>query len=237
MIKIYNEIVQGSDEWYALRCGLLTASEMKLIITPAKLQYASNDKERSHLYELVAQRITKFVEPHYINDDMLRGNADEIEAKNHYKKNYPKWFPNEDKPCVNVGFMTNDKWGFVIGYSPDLLVGDDGQVECKSRRQKYQIETVFCDDIPSDFIIQVQTGMLVSERSWCDFVSYSGGLHMFTHRVYPDAKIQQAIVECAAMFEGKAADLLSRYDAIIEAPGKRFVPTERKNYDAEITVA
>ena len=38
--------------------------------------------------------------------------------------------------------MTNDDHGVVIGYSPDGLVGDDGLIECKSRRQKYQIETI-----------------------------------------------------------------------------------------------
>ena len=41
--------------------------------------------------------------------------------------------------------MTNDDHGVVIGYSPDGLVGDDGLIECKSRRQKYQIETILAD--------------------------------------------------------------------------------------------
>ena len=52
------------------RCGLLTASEMKLIITPT-LKIASNDKERAHIYELAAQRITNYVEPSYVGDDKL----------------------------------------------------------------------------------------------------------------------------------------------------------------------
>lgn len=30
----HTNLVQGSDEWLAQRCGLLTASEMKLVITP-----------------------------------------------------------------------------------------------------------------------------------------------------------------------------------------------------------
>ncbi len=87
MIK-HTEVLQGSDEWFALRCGLMTASEMKLIITPKNLQYASNDKERSHLYELVAQRITQYVEPSYIGDDMIRGQEDEITARELYAANY-----------------------------------------------------------------------------------------------------------------------------------------------------
>ena len=33
-VRIHAEMIQGSDEWLAARCGLLTASEMKLIVTP-----------------------------------------------------------------------------------------------------------------------------------------------------------------------------------------------------------
>lgn len=221
-IKYHDDVVQGSDEWRAARCGLLTASEMKLIITPS-LKIASNDKERSHLYELLAQRITQYVEPSYVSDSMLRGIDDENEAIAAYSKNYAK--------THQVGFITNDKWGFTLGYSPDALVGDDGQVECKSRSQKYQMQTlceyVSVDAIDPDFMIQVQTGLLVSERKWCDLVSYCGGLWMATVRVYPDEKIQAAIVEAATAFEGKLSDKLTKY-LEVTASGKRLIHTERK---------
>jgi len=128
-ITVHEEVVQGSTEWAAMRCGLLTASEMHLIVT-STLKAASNDKERSHLYELLAQRITQYVEPSYVSDAMLRGVDDEIEAVNLYSRNYA--------PAYQVGFITNDRWGFTLGYSPDSLVGNDGQIECKSRKQKYR---------------------------------------------------------------------------------------------------
>ena len=105
-ITYHPELYQGSDEWRAVRCGLLTASEMKFIITPT-LKMASNDKERSHLYELLAQRITGYVEPHYIGDDMLRGLEEEIEAKAAYDKHYEK--------LTDIGFVTNDGFDFTIG--------------------------------------------------------------------------------------------------------------------------
>ena len=222
MIKYHQDIVQGSDEWHAARCGLLTACEMKLIITPT-LKISSNDKERSHLYELLAQRITKYVEPSYISDAMLRGMDDEIEALAQYGKSYAK--------VQTVGFVTNDKWGFTIGYSPDGLVGDDGQVECKSRSQKYQIQTL-CDYVPvdgidPDFMIQVQTGLLVSERKWCDLVSYCGGLQMATVRVLPDVKVQDAIVAASQAFEGRIAEKMAKYEAVI-ASKARLINTVRK---------
>lgn len=214
-ITYHEELTQGSEEWAAARCGLLTASEMHLILTPT-LKAASNDKERSHLYELLAQRITGYVEPRYISDDMLRGMDDEIAAVELYAKKYA--------PIERVGFITNDKWGFTIGYSPDALVGDDGLVECKSRRQKYQIQTIVENVVPPEYMIQIQTGLLVSEREWLDFISYSGGLPMFVLRVEPIAEYQEAIVSAATAFEARLAEKLAAYTQA----SKAFIPTERK---------
>ena len=221
-IRYFPDLIQGSDDWLAARCGLLTASEMKLIVTPT-LKAASNDKERAHLYELLAQRITNYVEPHYISDDMLRGQEDEIEARLLYAKHYA--------PVEEMGFITNDEWGFTLGYSPDGLVGKDGLIECKSRRQKFQVETivenVFEDTIPADYVLQIQTGMLVSGRLWCDFISYSGGLPMTAIRVYPDDKVQDAIIEAAGAFERRLAEKMQRYQAALKS-GARLIPTERR---------
>lgn len=202
MIKIYDELIQGSDEWFATRCGLLSASEMKLIITPT-MKIADNDKTRAHVYELAAQRTTKYVEPSYIGDDMLRGWEDENRAKAIYAEHYA--------PITNVGFITNDKWGMTLGYSPDGLVGDDGAIECKSRRQKFQMEVIATDTVPTEHLIQLQTGLLVSEREWIDYISYSGGMPMWVKRVYPDAVMQGAIIDAAEAFETKIAAVLGKY--------------------------
>jgi predicted phage-related endonuclease len=126
-----------------------------------------------------------------------------------------------------VGFITNDEWGFTVGYSPDGLVGDDGLIEIKSRRQKYQLETIASQKMPDDYTIQVQTGLLVSGRKWCDFVSYSGGLHMVTIRVLPDPAIQAAIIAAATAFETKLAEKRAEYEAVI-ASKARLIPTERR---------
>lgn len=221
-IKYHDDVVQGSDEWLALRRGILTASEMKLIITPS-LKTASNDKEKAHLYELVAQRITGYVEPFYVSDDMMRGHEDEIEARILYQDNYA--------PVQEVGFITNDSLGFVIGYSPDGLVGEDGFIECKSRRQKYQVKTllecIVTDTIPDEYMIQIQTGLWVTQRKWCDFISYSGGMEMVTIRVLPDEKIQAAIVAAATEFENRIQAAVEKYHAI-KVSGARLLPTVRR---------
>lgn len=216
---------QGSEQWLQARCGLLTASEIKLILTPT-LKQASNEKERAHLYELLAQRITGFVEPHYIGDDMLRGHEDEVEARKLYAKHYA--------PVTEVGFVTNDRWGFTLGCSPDGLVLDEGLIEAKSRRQKYQVQTIVeclagetAGTCPDEFVLQIQTELLVTERAWCDFISFSGGLPMVTVRIYPDPKVQAAIIDAAAAFEARLASRLTEYRAAL-ASRARLIPTERR---------
>lgn len=224
-VTYHPNLIQGSEEWHAARCGLLTASEMKLILTPT-LKIASNAKERQHLWELAAQRISNYVEPQYVSDAMLRGHDDEIEACDVYAKHIA--------PVEMCGFVTNDKWGFTIGCSPDRLVGAEGLIEAKSRCQKYQVQTI-CENvwngkgetIPEDYVLQVQTELLVTERKWCDFISYSGGLHMAVIRVFPNAEVQDAIVDAAAKFEARINEVVSDYHAALASDARLF-PTERK---------
>lgn len=216
-VTIHRDLVQGSAEWMAARCGLLTASEMKKIITPT-LKPASNDAERAHLWELLAQRITRYVEPAYVSDDMLRGQEDEIEARALYAQHYA--------PVETVGFIVRDfGWG-KIGYSPDGLVGDDGLIECKSRRQRFQVETICQGEMPADFRIQVQTGLLVTGRRWCHFISYSGGLPMCPILVEADREVQDAILDAAEQFEARLTLRWEQYRQSLAE--NRLVPTERR---------
>lgn len=217
-ITYHNEFEQGSGDWAARRCGMLTASEMDLIITPT-LKVANNEKQRSHLYELLAQRFNNYVEPQYVSDAMLRGENEEIAARELYSEIYAK--------VQECAFVTNDRFGFTMGFSPDGLVGDDGLIEVKSRRQKFQAQTIIEGVLPPEFSLQIQTGLLVSERKWCDFISYSGGMPMFILRIEPDPTIQNAIVEAAEAFEKQLQEKL----AIYQRQSGIYYPTERKDYE------
>ncbi len=245
-MKHHANLIQGSEEWLAARCGLLTASEMDRIITYDRImadeEHANNpkkkvevrkkpkneiEKEKTHLYELLAQRITSYVEPTYIGDDMLHGLDDELDAKRYYEDNYER--------VTDMGFITNDKWGFTLGFSPDGLLGEEGILECKGRRQKFQAQTILDGRMPDDYMIQVQTGLLVSERKWCDFISFCGGMHMVTIRVEADEKIQTAILTAAKTFHDKMDIALKEYNERVTGNVMRLIPTERR-IEQEITL-
>ena len=225
-IIYHEELEQGTPEWLQARLGLLTASEMKLALTP-KLKIANNDKTRAHIYELAAQRISNYVEPHYVSDDMMRGTYDEIKAKEVYTEKYG--------PLTDVGFITNDNHGVNIGFSPDALIGDDGIIEIKSRRYKFQVETITNDEVPEEYMLQIQTGLLVSGRKYCDFVSYAAGLPMFKKRVEPDEEYFEKIIEASLGFEDKINETIEKYHANVKK--NDFVNTEREEFEeGEITV-
>jgi YqaJ-like viral recombinase domain len=217
-IIYHKDLIQGTDEWLAQRCGMLTASEVKHIITPT-LKIASNDKERAHLYELLAQRVSKYVEPQYVSDAMLRGEKDEFVARQLYSEKYAE--------VTTCGFITNDDLGFAMGYSPDGLVGDDGLIEIKGRKQSFQMQTIIENVLPADFSLQVHHGLIVSKRKWTDFISFSGGMPMFVLRVWPDPVISNAITEAACAFEKRLQEKLEVYLNNI----KNFHPTERCDYE------
>lgn len=223
-VTYHTDILQGSDEWEALRKGRLTASEMCKIVTPATLKQANNDKARAHLWELLAQRITDYVEPHFYGDEMARGHDDEVTARQLYSKHI--------SPVEECGFITNDKFGFTLGYSPDGLIEKrTAGIECKSRRQRFQVQTIVdyhtTGVAPSDFLIQCHTGMIVAELSRIDLVSFSGGMPMIPMTVWPDDKIHNAIIEIAGDFERQLTEKL----AVYEEATKRIpnlIPTERR---------
>jgi hypothetical protein len=196
------EFDQGSGQWSEKRCGMITASQIKFILT-ATLKPADNDGMRTYLGELLAQRITRYVEMHYISDSMMRGKEEEIAARELYSEKY--------SPVAQCGFVTNNKLGFDLGYSPDGLVGDEGLIEVKSRRQAFHVRTIVEGSVPPEFILQIQAGLFVTERKWCDFISYCGGLPMFVLRVLPDSAVQAAIAKAATDFEAKIDEKIDTY--------------------------
>ena len=171
MIRYYNDIEQGGEEWLALRRGILTASEMRLILTPTA-RTASNDKERAHLFEILGQRITGYTEPHYISDDMLRGHEDEIGGAHPIRRAFRSGHGMRicDQRRSRRGDRVLTRWP-CRRRRPDRVQESPAEI---------QIETILADEVPAEYPLQCQTGLLVTGRKWLDFISYCGGLPMLS---------------------------------------------------------
>ena len=218
-ITVYEELEQGSPEWSLARCGLMTCSELGLILTPT-LKLADNEKTRIHVFELAAQRLNQYVEPSYIGDNMLRGWADEIRARDLYSERI--------EPITEVGGMVRDFGTFKLWASPDGLIGEKKGFETKSRAQKYQVQTVFENAVPKEHVLQVQGNLLVSGREVWAYTSYSGGMPMWTIDVLPDNVVHEAIIAACEAFEAKVQEVMRVYRERIDGLGESVIMTERE---------
>lgn len=216
-ITIHRDVLQGTDAWLKLRRGMLTASEMHLVITPKQLKASANKDTKMHVFELVGQRLVDHVEPGYVSEAMQRGRDDEDIARSEYRDNHA-W-------TESVGFVTNDDHGFMLGGSPDDLVGDDGVIEIKCPDKKRHVACVVNDEIPEEHHLQIQVILLVTGRKWCDFISYHNGMHLFVKRMHADPEMQAAIVEAARAFCAKVDETVAKYHATIAANPLRMTPT------------
>lgn len=200
----YADVIQGSDAWHDQRRGIVTASVVGQLVTPKTLKIAANDKSRSIVAQLVAERVAGYTDPTYVGDDMLRGIDDELRARDLYAEVY-------GRTVREVGFLLRKEDTWQLGYSPDGLVNDDGLIEVKSRRPKLHLRTILDDEVPAEFMAQCQAGLLVSGRNWLDYISYSGGMPMWHKRVYPDPAWHAAIIAAAEQFEATAAEMTADY--------------------------
>jgi len=223
-LQVFTDLEQGTPEWLAARAGIVTASTVGQLITPKTVKPAANDYSRALAVTLTAERITGHVEPIHENQDMLRGTLDEPFARDLYSDHFA--------PVTEIGFMVRDDWGFRIGYSPDGLVGEDGLIEIKSRRQKKHLATILADEVPLENMAQCQAGLLVSGREWLDYVSFCSGMPLWTKRVTPDPKWQAAILEAVAAFEEASAAMIADYTTRTA----NLPPTERLDHFAEMSI-
>lgn len=207
-LTIHNDIEQGTDEWHDLRRGVPTASVVGKLISPSTLKAANNATTRGLTATLAAERITGRTETMLMSRDMERGHLDEPLARAKYSEHFAE--------ATETGFMTEDRFGFTLGYSPDGIVGDAGLIEIKSRKQRVQLETVLADEVPLENMAQIQCGLLVSGREWCDYVSYCGGMRLWVKRVAPSSIWFDAIVAAVEQFESNAADMIATYTARTE---------------------
>ena len=163
-MKIHNDIIQGTDEWLHLRKGVATCSNFSQILTP-KTEKISTSLDK-YAKKLALELSYKNLKAGFKSAAMEAGNELEPKARQLYQE-------QKLVKVKEVGFITSDcgNWG----YSPDGLVGDKGLIEIKCLEAEAHSNLILggCKEIPSCHNPQVQGGLWISEREWCDFVCYN----------------------------------------------------------------
>ena len=161
-MKIIESCLQGSDEWLQMRLGKVTASRVSDVIKNGRGGAVSKTAE-SYMAELITEILTGESKPFFEDKAMKWGTETEPQARSMYEIN------NNFVDVKEVAFVEHNEF---IGISPDGLIGEDGLLEIKCPNTTTQIKRALSDDYSSDYKAQIQMQLWVTERKWCDFVSF-----------------------------------------------------------------
>jgi len=175
-----NDIEQGTEEWFAIRCGKVTASRIADIIATTKSGYSAS--RANYEAQLICEILTGKPAESFTNAAMAWGTETEPLARAQYE--------------LKTGNMVN-QIGFVVhpkieqaGASPDGLVDNDGLIEIKCPNTSTHLDTLLSQKVPLKYITQMTWQMLCTGRKWCDFVSYDprlpDNLQLFIQRIELD---------------------------------------------------
>ena len=156
------QIAQGTPEWHQMRLGKVTASRVADIL--AKTKTGPSASRQNYLIELAIQRTTGIIQESYSNSAMEWGTQTEPQARVAYEvatNNFVDKVAFIDHPSI--------KW---FGCSPDGLVSDRGLLEIKCPNSATHWEYFKSKKPPQKYFIQMQAQIAVTNKDWCDFVSF-----------------------------------------------------------------
>jgi len=197
---------QGTEEWFTIRIGKVTASRVADVIAKTKTGYSAT--RDNYMAQLVCERLTGQKGDSFSNAAMQHGTDTEPLARAAYEA-------YADVLVDEVGFVPHPTIE-MAGASPDGLVGEDGLLEIKCPNTATHIETLISKVVPGKYNTQMQFQMACTGRQWCDFVSFDNRLpemfQMFVTRVQRDEVfirlIEAEIVQFIAELDDKINKLM-----------------------------
>lgn len=193
---------QGTEEWYAIRCGVITASNF------SKVMAGGDGLVRGrYMRDLAGEVMTGVPAETFESFAMKRGRAMEHQIREDYISG------TFDK-VQRVGFVKHSglmKYA-TAGCSPDALVGDKGGLEIKSMIPALLIELrERGSTLPPQHRAQVQGNMWVCEREWWDFrVGYTG-MRPYAVRVYRDDRYIKEISNAVEIFSYELKQMIAKH--------------------------
>ena len=189
----YIDCEQGTEEWRLARLGIPTASRFKDMMAGGQ-----GKSRRTYMLTLAGERITGELAQSYSNAHMERGNTLEPDARELYEL-------ETGSEVAECGFI---RASYDAGYSPDGLIGGNGLIEIKTRLPHLMLDTLLSQKMPVEHTKQVQGGLLISEREWCDFIAYWPGLPLFVKRIERDEKLIKEIRQAITIFNDEMHEII-----------------------------
>jgi YqaJ-like viral recombinase domain len=173
---------QGSPEWLAARAGAITASRFSDALSTLKNGQPSA-KAGTYLCQVAIERVSgKPCDEAFNSWQMQRG----AELEGMARLKYEAFSGNI---VEEAGVVKTDDDCF--GYSTDGFIDDDGMAEIKCLVSAPAIIDMWTTADMAEFMHQMQGGMWLTGRKWCDFIMYCPQLEaigkaLFVRRVLRD---------------------------------------------------
>jgi putative phage-type endonuclease len=178
-----NTIIQGSKEWHAERAKGIGGSDAAAALGLSKWKTP---------FQLYLEKIGE-AEPQEETWEMARGKIMEPLLRQHYADTTGRAI------FVPKDAIVHPKYSF-MRYNPDGLSEDGRLQEFKTATFGREWGEEGSDAIPIEYLIQVQHGMIVTERSVADCsVSIGGGKPKY-FVIEADKELQEMIIEKEAKF-------------------------------------
>lgn len=172
---IFLNCVQGSEEWHAARCGVITASKFRDAVDKLKNGMPST-KATLYAAQVALERISGMPSDEgFTTWQMKRGTDLEPAARMEYEA----LTGNFAKEAGVV--LTDDR---LFGYSTDGFIDDDGLIEIKSLASAEKILAIWRNRDFSEYMHQIQGGMWITGRKWADFVMYAPQLERVGKQIF-----------------------------------------------------
>lgn len=186
---------QRTEEWFAARCGKVTASRVADIIAKTKTGYSTS--RDNYLAQLVCERMTGKPAESYSNSAMQWGTDTEPFARAAYEARM-------DLLVTEVGFINHPQIA-MAGASPDGLA-NEGMVELKCPNTSTHLQILLDRKVPEKYITQMMWQMACADRPWCDFVSFDPRLperhQLFIKRINYDPEMVNMLENSVIQFLG-----------------------------------
>ena len=204
-VTIYNDIHQRSEEWHNIRLGRVGGSESSVLSVKGKSESGLGAAAFTLLYEKAYEIIQEEpVKENIVTFAMQRGMDLEPEAIHEYEL-------SKMVKVDQVGYILNSDFKYA-GYSPDGLVGEDGLIEVKCPGNSEFMRQIITNEIPKQYFCQMQWGMFISGRKWCDYVVYNPDYHKSPLYIDRVDRIEKTIETLKANYLAFESEL----DAILE---------------------
>lgn len=177
---------QGSPEWFAARCGKVTASRVADVIANGRGGGVSALRQY-YMDEIIAERFTLRRVEGYVSDAMRWGTENEGAARSLYSF-------LRDADVEEIGFVDHPSIP-MSGASPDGLIGSGGLIEIKCPNTSTHLATIRRGTVPEKYVTQIHWQAACTGRQWCDFVSYDPRVEARLQLFVKHVEIEPALIE------------------------------------------